>query len=340
MRLVWALCALLLAACWPMTLPLCGIWLGKLRPGSRCTPYHLPAAPKSWHSAGPLNRRCMRRLPRMPRGLPLVCAGKQGPRGALSASCAARGKQPAFPRRAAQARAGPHYHRSKAPGPPGFPAAPRRDWCAPLLRPRCDRAREWDAEADSLQGSSTPTLCATATSAAARPMCAATRGCWRSGCLRPTAPPRRCAFSSRYTQRPAASNGTRAHCCGVCAARSRDNSSQGQLHQQPAIDCHQRASRVPANLAQVRCALCRLRLHSEPSGDALHGLNCALRRRPDPRWQAALCQVELDVGRTPSCTCAFTKAHLTDILAVYAFKHDCEYTQVRRASASRCHKCL
>ena len=47
MRVVWALCALLLAACWPLTVPIGGLWLGKLRPGSRCAPYHLPAAPRS-----------------------------------------------------------------------------------------------------------------------------------------------------------------------------------------------------------------------------------------------------------------------------------------------------
>ena len=52
MRLLWALGALMLAFCWPVTLPLGGLWLGKLRPGPRCALLLLLAPCPSGQVAG------------------------------------------------------------------------------------------------------------------------------------------------------------------------------------------------------------------------------------------------------------------------------------------------
>ena len=67
---------------------------------------------------------------------------------------------------------------------------------------------------------------------------------------------------------------------------------------------------------------------------ALHELVCALCRRPDPRWQAVLKQIDMDVSRTPCGGASFCKADLTNILALCAYHHDRAYTQVLRKPAT------
>lgn len=52
MRLLWALGALVLTMCWPVTLPLGGLWLGKLRPGPCCALLLLLAPCPSGQMAG------------------------------------------------------------------------------------------------------------------------------------------------------------------------------------------------------------------------------------------------------------------------------------------------
>ncbi|KAK9833982.1 hypothetical protein WJX81_000558 [Elliptochloris bilobata] len=50
-------------------------------------------------------------------------------------------------------------------------------------------------------------------------------------------------------------------------------------------------------------------------------------RRPDPRWQAAKEQVDLDVSRTTCGDATIDEADLTGLLLAYVHEHDCAYTQ-------------
>lgn len=72
---------------------------------------------------------------------------------------------------------------------------------------------------------------------------------------------------------------------------------------------------------------------------ALHRLICVPRSRADPRWPAVQRQIGLDVARTPCGGAPIVQEHLKAVLEAFALQNDCQYTQVRRALASRCHSC-